>query len=118
MRLINKFTTGTFKVTRSLEGYYYQGMWQEGEKVTMNVSGSMQPLTAREVKLLEEGDRLKQTFKFYTSIDIRTIGSEKLSAADRIEINGESFKVLSVEYWEGTSLPYFKSILSREPQNK
>jgi hypothetical protein len=115
MTLVQRFLTGALMVTRKGPGFYKNGFYQAGIDQTLIINGSLQPLSAREIKFVEEGDRLKQLFKLYSDAPILTDDMRKLSGADRVRINDNSYKVISVEYWQGTALPYYKSILAREP---
>lgn len=117
MTLVERFLTGTYEVTRSKNGSYEMGRYVPGADETIQMNGSLQPTNARELKIPEEGARLKQFWKFYTDKAVLTIGTKSLSKADVIKVNGETYKVWSVEIWQGTvDLPYFMSILYREPQ--
>ncbi len=116
MSIVGMFLTGEYRVERSRGGTYRKGRYVEGGKETITVMGSLQPLNARELKLVSEGTRLKQLFKFYTDQAILAINTKELAKADIITINGETYKVISTENWAGTEIPYFKSIVSREPE--
>lgn len=110
------FSTGSYQVERHGPGYYLKGRYVKGPKETVEIQGSLQPLTARELKLVSEGARLKQCYKFYTDAPLVTVSSKELAMADVVKINGDTFKVMSVEAWPGTDIPYYKSILYREPE--
>ena len=118
MSLINHFLTGTYTVTRSTGGSYVKGIWRPGPTEDIQVKGSLQPLSPREIKLVEEGERLKQLYKFYTDTPLRPIDTKTLARSDKIKVNGDSFKVLSVETWQGLKvrLPHYKTVLAREPE--
>jgi hypothetical protein len=115
MTLIGRFLTGEYAVSRSGPGFYKDGQYQPGDRETLTMRGSLQPSSARELKLPSEGGRLKQYWKFFTDQPLLTIGTKDLSSADVVEVNGETYKVMSVEIWQGVRLPYYLSILYREP---
>ena len=115
MSLIDRFMTGSYKVNRKAPGYYQEGFYHAGADEVVTVRGSLQPLSPREIKFVEEADRLKQLFSFYSDAPVLTDDMRRLAGADRVTINGDKFKVISVENWMGCSLPYFKSVLAREP---
>lgn len=108
--------TGEYTIERSGAGLYRKGRYIAGPVETVTMLGSLQPTSARELKLTSEGGRLKQYFKFFTDQPLVTVNSKDLAKADVITINGESYKVMSVEPWDGTMMPYFKSIVYREPE--
>ena len=107
--------TGTYTVKRAGAGYYRKGTYVPGAQETVELTGSLQPTNARELKLQSEGGRLRQYFKFYTDEPLLTINTKELAMADVVEINGETYKVMSAEPWAGTDIPHYKSILYREP---
>lgn len=116
MSLIGNFLTGTYDVTRSGPGAYVSGEYVKGTTETVKMKGSLQPLNAREMKLVEEGTRLRQYFKFYSDQQLLVVNTKTLNKADVVTIDGTTFKVYSIENWKGVDLPYFKSILYREPE--
>lgn len=117
LSLIDSFMTGAYTVKRQKPGYYHDGFYQGGgTDEEVKIKGSMQPLSGREIKMVEEGYRLKQLFKFYSDKSLSVIDTKGLKDTEVVMINNERFRVISVERWMGTSLDYFKSILAREPQ--
>jgi hypothetical protein len=115
MTLVQKFLTGTYRVSRQGPGFYREGFYVPGASQDIEIQGSLQPLSGREIKLVEEGDRLKALFKFYSDAPVLVDDPRRLAGSDRVVIDGETYKVLSIERWLG-SLSYFKSVLAREPQ--
>lgn len=116
MSLIGHFITGIYEVTRPGQGTYQNGMYLSGQDETFTLEGSLQPSSAAELKIMEEGTRLKQYYVFYTDEPLLLINTKTLSGSDRVTIDGASYKVLSIEPWKGVSLPHYKSILTREPE--
>jgi len=113
---VQRFASGTYKVCRFGAGKYIDGFYEQGKLEEICVKGSLQPTNARELKIPEEGARLKQFWKFYTDQPIVTIGTRRLSKADVVTINGETYKVWSQEIWQGFRLAHYKAILYREPE--
>ena len=117
MSIVDAFQTDVYKVTRSGPGgYTSRGRYEPGTAETIEVGGSLQPTNARELKIPEEGARLKQYFRFYTEEPVFTIGTKTLRRADVVTINDETYKIWSVEPWTGTDMDYFMAILYREPE--
>jgi len=116
MTLIGNFLTGSYKVTRRGAGYYKDGFFNHGKDQSLVVRGTMLPLSAREISMVEEGDRLKALYEFYTDVPVLVNNARSLSGADRITVNGDTYKVISIEHWQGTRFPYFKAVIAREPQ--
>lgn len=112
--MIESFATGTYEVKRaSADGSYVNGEYQKGSTTTLQVTGSLQPLTPRESALLPENERNKEAFKFYSEIELFPATEDGLRQADTMEINSEHFLVRSCERWRNVDLPYFKAILLR-----
>ena len=119
---IGHFLNGEYEVTRSTGGYYKDGYYVENEPETITIIGSLQPLNPREDKMPEEGERLKQMFKFYSTEPLLTLNTKSLAESDVVTINGDTFKVVAVEKWSnefgfgGVDFPHYKTLLQREPQ--
>ena len=117
MSLISRLSRGTtFKITRKGQGTYQNGFYIAGADETLVVEGSMQPTTAAELKIEEEGTRLKQYYKFFTDQPILTINTQTLSDSDRVTIDGATYKVLGVAHWRALDLSHYVSTLVREPE--
>lgn len=70
----------TVKVKRSTGGQRVSGVWKENPPIIIEATGSIQPfLKSTELLLLPEGDRTKETIKFYTATEIRA-GKEGVNA--------------------------------------
>lgn len=116
MTLIGRFLTGEYKVIRSGPGTYVKGRYVPGKKQMLKVCGSMQPRTAREVKLPEEGNRLKQFYAFYTDEQVLTNSLATLADPDVLIVNGETYKAMAPLHWQGTDLDHFMTVIWREPE--
>lgn len=112
--MIESFATGTYNVTRAIaDGAYVEGVYQPPMTETIQVVGSLQVLSARESLLLPENERNKESYNFFTEIEIRPASENGLRPADRVSVNSEIFLVRSVARWQGVDLPYFKALLQR-----
>jgi hypothetical protein len=116
MSLIQSLSTGTYQVTRKGPGIYQDGFYIAGPDETICVEGSLQPTTAQELKLEEEGTRLKSYYYFFTDVPILAINTKSLSDSDRVTIDGEKYKVLGVAPWKTPFLAHYMSTLVREPE--
>lgn len=116
MTLVARFLTGEYVVTRSTKGTYVKGRYVPGPTQEITVAGSLQPTNARELKLVEEGNRLRQYWKFYTDEPIVVIDTKSLADSDRVTVNGESYRAMALTTWAGTNLDYFVTVLWREPE--
>lgn len=116
MSIVRRFKTGIYSVSRPGQGTYQDGTYISGPMENIHVVGSLQPTNARELKIEEEGTRLKQYYIMYSDDPILVSNTKNLADSDRVTINRETFKVLSVEHWEGMRLAHYKSVLAREPE--
>lgn len=116
MSLIDSFLTDDYDVERSAPGTYVNGRYVPGAREKLKVCGSLQPTSAREIKMPEEGNRLKQYWKFYTDEKILLNNPATLSDSDHIMVNGESYRAMASTQYQGTDLDYFMTIIWREPQ--
>jgi hypothetical protein len=115
MTLIQRFLTGDYTVVRSSRGDYVKGRYVAGPKETLFVCGSLQPSNARELKLPEEGNRLKQFWKFFTDAPILVNSMATLANSDVVVVNGEEYRAMSSIIWQNVDLEYFMTVLWREP---
>jgi len=115
MSLVQEFSTGVYEVERMTSpGQYVEGVWVPGSTSKLTVRGSLQPMSMRDLQMLPEGERVKQTYKLYTDSLLFTGREGAMRSPDRVCVNQEWFRVHSTERWDGTDLPYFKSVLVRE----
>lgn len=118
MTLVQRFMTGSYEVTRSKKGTYIKGRYVAGPTEQITVDGSLQPTNARELKLPEEGNRLKQYWKLYTDEPVLTSNMATLSRPDIVVIDGDTYKAMSLTTWKNTDLDYFVTVLWREPEQR
>lgn len=118
MTLIDRFLSTTYTITRNGPSEYKGGFYVPGIQQTITMEGSLQPTNARELKMPEEGNRLKQYWKFYSDQPLLTNDTKSLANSDIVQIDGDTYKVMSSEKWQGIGfdLPYYKAILYREPE--
>jgi len=82
---------------------------------TSVIFGTFQPLNGEELQLLPEGDRVRDTQKFYTEQEIRTVNELTETPADELEAYGQVYEVHRVErHGPGAPLPHFKALLVRK----
>ncbi len=113
--LVNSFATGTYTVTRMEgKGTFVDGNYIPGKTCLLKVLGSLQPTLGKDLLVIEELYRVRQTFALFTNKELKTAKECGLKNADRVCIKNEPFVVMTTERWDGTDLPYFKAILMRE----
>lgn len=116
MTLISDLSTGSYVVTRKARGTYQDGYYIAGSDETVTIGGSMQPTTAQELKIEEEGVRLRQYYKFFSDQPILAVNTVCLNDADHVFVDSKRYRVLGVEHWRGLSLSHYMSTLVLEPE--
>lgn len=115
MTLVDSFKTGTYTVTRMEgSGTFVDGSYIPGKTYLLKVIGSLQPTLGKDLLVIEELYRVRQTFALFTNKELKTAKEVGLKNADRVQVNSEPFVVMTSERWTETDLPYFKAILMRE----
>lgn len=92
--------------THTLERYdapsNVDGVWVRGSSTTTTFTGSLQPLTGRELERLPEGLRTRASSTLITAPDVqlRTVDLANQRQADVvISASGRRFEVIRVEDW-------------------
>jgi hypothetical protein len=99
-------------VIRSAGGGYVNGFWVENAEEELDIIASVQPLNDIEIEFVPEGDRTKAARKLYTATELRVHDSETSAKPDLVEIEGEYYKVIRVQRWQG----HFKCLVVRESE--
>jgi hypothetical protein len=86
----------TFTIMRS-SGQFIAGRWVENDPILIPTLGVELPLEPKELVMVPEGDRVKGTAKFYTTIPVFTTDVDKQATGDRIEWHGDIYKIISVK---------------------
>lgn len=74
---------------------------------------SVQPMSARERRLLPSGISDKELLKLYTPCTLKSVDVEGKVKADRIDYNGQEYVVQSVEDWQAHG-GFFKVVAIKE----
>lgn len=112
--MIESFATGTYSVKRPIaNGAYVDGVYQPSATETIQVVGSLQPLSAKESLLLPENERNRESFNLFTEVELFPASEDGLRQADIVAADGVNYVVRSIERWRNTDIPYFKSLLQR-----
>ena len=76
-------------------GSYVDGIWVEPVRTNMTVIASVQPMTPKEVLLLPEGDRQKETLKLYSTYQFKTQKDGSMQTSDYVVIDGRTYMVIA-----------------------
>ena len=98
-------STGTYTVTRSTPAnpvYDAHGRANAPTKTTFTITGSLQPLTGRDLLVMPEAQRAEETRWLYSDTEIRTRGP--VSDPDVVTVHtghgDEHWVATSVERWD------------------
>ena len=109
--LIPDLKNGTYTVTRSTPGAVTNGRKSASSSSTFTIEASEQPLSGRDLRALPEGERTDDKIKLYTETELRTrTGTHE---ADTIVIGSYTYKVITVQTWNGLGSIYYKAIISK-----
>lgn len=89
----------TLNVYRST-GSFVAGRWTESTLTLSEVPGIVYPSTQKELQQVPEGDRVRGAITFLTAEKLYVTRTESPSGvSDKIEWNGELYKILSILPW-------------------
>lgn len=97
-------------------GYFQGGVWQSGETKRVSGYGVVLPLSAREIKMVPEGDVNESLRAFYSSQPIFTTHANEAAdttggSSDVLVWRGDRYRILSVKHYEDYG--YYKAIGTR-----
>lgn len=92
----------TYQVTRQTSGSIIDHRFQEGSSSTFSIEAALMPMKGRDIEALPEGDRTKESRKFYTTTLVQTKEEgENPREGDLILIDGKYFEARTSEPWPG-----------------
>ena len=101
-------------VTRpDMAGTWQKGRYIESTKSTFEITASVQPLSPKEMEMLPEGRRNKESYRIYTDTELNPASQDSKINADIIEINGNNFEVLGCNRWQNGILNHYKILASK-----
>jgi hypothetical protein len=114
---VSSFRTYTLDGKRFAASSNVKGRWTDGATTPFTFVASVQPLKGNELLVLPEGQREKETYKLYTTYQLRTADEPAKKKPDKIQIFSKTFEVISVEPWQNKVIPHYKAIVSRIDEN-
>lgn len=104
--------SGCYVVTRKGVTSMLDGRRVAPPTTTFTISGSVQPLTGRELQRLPEGLRARESMALFTVTELFQARPEAGQEADRLAIDGGVFEVSKAERWQALG-NYFRCVVSR-----
>lgn len=89
------------------------GTFTDGTPTTVQVQGSLQPATVNDLISLPEGDRDRESFRFFSVPPLQNNNTPNLNRGDLINVSGVTYRVASVQHWQ----VYGRAIIVRENTN-
>ena len=93
-------------------GSYVDGIWVQPGVTEIEIIASVQKLTANELLLLEEGDRQKETRKFYSTFEFKAQKETTMEQSDYLFVDGKEYMVIAVDDYfmpQSMSIKYYKA---------
>ena len=116
-RIVSRFQTGTYAVSRHTVGSYTDGRWVEGTETALNVAGVVQPVQGnalrKQLQLEASGLKASDYLQIWTTVELYTAGTNR--AADVVTIRGAPYTVVNVMAWEGRNGDdHFECLVAKE----
>ena len=89
------------------------GAYIQSAPIITTIQAVVQVANADDLLVLPEGERMKKTIKIHSTSQLKTANENDKTSADRIEYQGELFKVMS-EFNRATIGGYYKALAVRE----
>jgi len=94
--------------TYDARGFYVGG----GAASTINTTASVQPASSKDLLLLPEGERTRETIKVYTGTELFTANIAASRPADRLAYDGRVFEIMNVSTYKMGQLDHTKALAS------
>jgi hypothetical protein len=109
-RLVDRFATGTYAVTRaSAANTYVDGLVVPAGTTTVQVVGCVQPIPGKELERLPEGLRDAEVKVIWTKDELRCGPG---TVPDRISVENSVWQVEKVEKWD-TLGRYWRAVIRK-----
>ena len=100
-----KYTLRKFSEQKTVKGFAVKASYTD-QTVLLNV----QPMVAKEMETLPQGDRASKGIKSYGDFKVQTADVERGLRADRLFYAGEWYECVSSSFFEHTPLSHWKSL--------
>lgn len=100
---------------RQAPGAFVKGRFTDGAKTITTIKAAVHPTSGKDIMLLPEGSRTKESIVVYTRQTLFTLQTGQLNQADRIIWQGSRYQAVSVEDWSRDG-GFYRSLCTREGQ--
>ena len=101
---------GLVSCTRFAAGYTVNGRSVPGAPIPFTIYAVIEPLAGRELLILPEGERSKESVKIYTDTRLQTINETGMIKADRVSWQGRQFEVRNVKIWSDGEDTFYQAV--------
>lgn len=96
MSLLGERTITRVRFATAAPQYDADGKYVQGAGVSTSILASVQEASAKDLEMLEIGERTKDPIKVYTVADVRTNDQHTGAEADHLIVDGATYRVLQV----------------------
>lgn len=108
---MNTFRVHLLNVKRYGAGTWSHGRFTEDTSpITIQIRASLQPVPPHEVALLPEGKRDSQSYRLYTSTELRLAED---SNPDRVIVDNEEYEVSQGAPWKNDILSHYRYLITK-----
>lgn len=93
--VIDYFKTGSYTIKRRVKGAVVNGIYTDGAETQFSIDASIQPITGRELRNLQEGQATVDDKVIYTRTELKC--RQPTHEPDIIVIAGEEYEIYRVE---------------------
>ena len=104
--MINIFSEDLVVIRPTTEGAYVLGKFVPSKSTNLKIKATIEPMNAQTLLLLPEGERVKESIRIYTDVELFTVDSLKTKRADVVCYRGREYEVQMVKHWT-TLIPHF-----------
>lgn len=116
MRLLNLQSFEVERPATATEEYYDDTgklVSATPESPNLEIKGSLQPVTGKDLQLLPDGFKHTDVRKLYTKTKLFTTDEDAGTSPDYLIIDGNRYQVQTVEQWTGVRLSHYKVMVSK-----
>lgn len=104
------FFSRTITLRSRQAGTWIDGRFIPGALVDSSIKATVQPSTARDLEILPEAERKKQTLTVWTTIEIKISGDSSQTDSDILLIDSKQYKAIHA-YNRSLDGNYFKTLI-------
>lgn len=112
---IDNFATTPISVIKHTAGTYTNGRFTEGTTTAQEQKVSVQPMTGRDLQLLPEGLRVRNSIVVFSREELKTADTALKVPADQVVYKSRTYEVHTSEDWSDHG-GFYRTICIQEGQ--